>query len=88
MTDEAFADLVAEHPDVFFEMTAEGELIAMPATFPLTGKRNSFINARLEVWAELHGRGVVFDSSTGFVLPNGARRSPDACWIPQEDLPD
>ncbi len=25
-------------------------------------------------------RGVVSDSSTGFVLPNGARHSPDAAW--------
>lgn len=25
--------------------------------------------------------GVVFDSSTGFVLPSGAIRSPDAAWV-------
>ncbi|BAZ43893.1 hypothetical protein NIES4102_08960 [Chondrocystis sp. NIES-4102] len=25
--------------------------------------------------------GIVFDSSTGFKLPNGANRSPDAAWI-------
>ena len=25
--------------------------------------------------------GVVFDSSTGFTLPNGAKRSPDAAWV-------
>lgn len=27
------------------------------------------------------GRGVVFNSNTGFVLPNGATRSPDESWI-------
>ena len=30
---------------------------------------------------KLHPRGLTFDSSTGFTLPNGARRSPDAAWI-------
>ena len=30
MTDEEFAELCAEHPDLFFEMSAEGELLVMP----------------------------------------------------------
>ena len=29
-------------------------------------------------------RGKCFDSSSGFTLPNGATRSPDAAWIRQE----
>jgi Uma2 family endonuclease len=32
-------------------------------------------------WAERDGTGVVVDSSTGFRLPNGATRSPDAAWV-------
>jgi Uma2 family endonuclease len=32
-------------------------------------------------WAEADGTGVAFDSSTGFILPNGAERSPDAAWV-------
>ena len=28
--------------------------------------------------------GEVFDSSTGYKLPNGANRSPDVSWIKQE----
>lgn len=30
------------------------------------------------------GLGIVFDSSTGFTLPNGAVRSPDATWVSNE----
>ena len=30
--------------------------------------------------------GSVFDSSTGFILPNGAVRSPDAAWVRAETL--
>ena len=81
MTDEEFAGFCAEHPDLFFEMTAEGEIIVMPPTYTLTGVRNSEISGQLRTWARQDGRGIACDSSTGFALPNGARRSPDAAWI-------
>jgi Uma2 family endonuclease len=80
MTDEEFTTLCAEHPDLNFEMTAEGELIVMAPTHSDTGARNSDIGAQLFYWARNDRRGFVCDSSTGFVLPNGARRSPDASW--------
>src|SRR5580658_407223 len=81
MTDEEFAGFCAEHPDLFFEMTAEGEIIVMPPAYSLTGVRNAGITGDLGAWAERDGRGIVCDSSTGFALPNGARRSPDTAWI-------
>jgi Uma2 family endonuclease len=80
MTDEQFAELCAEHPDLFFEMSAEGELIIRPPTFTLTSVRHRAILTQLDRWAQLDGRGGVSDSSGGFVLPNGARRAPDAAW--------
>ena len=30
------------------------------------------------------GSGIAFDSSVGFILPNGAMRSPDAAWVRRE----
>jgi len=80
MNDEQFAEFCSEHPDLFFEMTAEGEIVVMPPAFSLTGARNSEICRQLTNWARQDGRGVANDSSTGYVLPNGARRSPDASW--------
>jgi Uma2 family endonuclease len=80
MTDDEFAEFCAEHPDLFFEMTAEGEIIVMPPTYSLTGARNAEISVQLGTWAKQDARGIACDSSTGFVLPNGARRSPDAAW--------
>ena len=80
MTDDEFAEFCAGHPDLFFEMTAEGEIIVMPPNYSLTGARNSEIDTQLRTWARIDGRGIACDSSTGFVLPNGARRSPDASW--------
>ena len=80
MSDDEFAEFCSEHPDLFFEMSAEGEIIVMAPTFFFTGVQNVRISGRLDAWAELDGRGLAADSSTGFVLPSGARRSPDASW--------
>jgi Uma2 family endonuclease len=79
-TDEEFAALCSEHPDLFFEMTAEGQLIVMPPAYTLTGYRHSAILEQLKQWARRDGRGGVADAASGFVLSNGARRSPDVSW--------
>ena len=86
MTDEAFARFCADHPDLNFEMTAQGELIVLPPTYTLTGARNLEILGQLRNWARLNAAGIASDSSTGFVLPNGARRSPDASWTPKTEI--
>ncbi len=86
MTDQEFAELCSEHPDLLFEMTAEGEIIVMAPNFTLTGFRNSKIDRQLAVWAEQDGRGIVGDSSASYVLPNGARRSPDASWVAKDRI--
>ena len=80
MTDEEFDQLCAEHPDLYFEITGEGDIVVMPPTYSLTGARNFEIAGQLREWARADRRGIGTDSSTGFVLPNGARRSPDAAW--------
>ena len=80
MSDEEFAGLCSEHPDLSFEMSSEGEIIVMAPTYSLTGARSLRIGRQLDTWAEKDGRGIACDSSAGFVLPDGARRSPDASW--------
>jgi Putative restriction endonuclease len=72
--------------DVRIERTAQGEIIIMPPAGPETGRRNSSLTAQLYNWAVRDGSGIVFDSSTGFDLPNGATRSPDASWIRKSKL--
>ncbi len=49
-----------------------------------TGARNANLTARVVVWAKIDGTGTPFDSSAGFKLPNGATRSPDTSWIPND----
>ncbi|MDZ4873645.1 MAG: hypothetical protein CLLPBCKN_003041 [Chroococcidiopsis cubana SAG 39.79] len=81
LTDEQFYQLCQANRDVRFERTAEGELIVMPPTGGETGDRNSEMNFQLRAWNKQSRLGKVFDSSTGFKLPNGADRSPDAAWV-------
>jgi Uma2 family endonuclease len=50
----------------------------MPPTGFTTGARNAEINRQFGNWTKRDGRGAASDSSTGFKLPNGAERSPDA----------
>jgi len=81
LTSEQFYQLCQANPDLKLERNAQGELIVMPPTGGETGKRNSNINVQLWLWNERTQLGEVFDSSTGFTLPNKADRSPDAAWV-------
>src|SRR5260221_6280739 len=81
MTDDEFVAFCEQYEDCSVECTAEGEIIIMPPTYSITGRRNAKIITRLGTWAEKDRRGEPYDSSSGFRLPHGARRSPDASWI-------
>jgi len=70
--------------DLQIERTAEGDLILMSPATPDSGWRNAQIILQLGLWAEQDGTGIVFDSSSGFTLPNTAMRAPDAAWIRSE----
>lgn len=85
VTSEQFAALAAANRELRLERTAAGELIVNPPTGGETGKRNAKIMTQLGVWGDANeALGEYFDSSTGFELPNGANRSPDASWVRRE----
>jgi Uma2 family endonuclease len=85
VTPEQFAALAIANRDLRLELTATGELIVNPPTGGESGKRNLSISTQLGNWFETHEElGEAFDSSTGFILPNGATLSPDAAWLSRE----
>jgi Uma2 family endonuclease len=85
VTQEQFAALSAVNRDMKLERTGQGELIVNPPTGWETGERNRSLTGQLDRWYEENeDLGKAFDSSTGFILPNGATRSPDASWVSQE----
>lgn len=81
LDEEQFFQLVMQNPELPLEQNARGEVIVMAPTGGLTGWQNGRIFSQLSNWNDQHGRGMVFDSSTLFRLPNNAVRSPDSTWI-------
>ena len=62
-------------------MNAAGELIIVPPVGGESGNREASLIADLEIWNRQTKLGKVFSSSTIFILPNSAKRSPDAAWV-------
>ncbi|MBG1271512.1 Uma2 family endonuclease [Nostoc sp. WHI] len=83
-TDEEFEQIVAVNKYLRLELTADRELVIMSPTGGETGNRNFDLLGQLWFWNSKNNLGKAFDSSTGFKLPNGATRSPDASWIKME----
>lgn len=81
MSEDEFFAWCQQQPNQKFERRADGTIELMPLTGGESGRRNSELTADLTIWNRQHRLGQVFDSSTGFRLPNGAVRSPDAAWV-------
>ncbi len=86
MTDKEFEEFVQANSEMRIERSAKGVIEVMPPAKSMTGFKNSKITSQLEYWADNDGSGLVFDSSSGFKLPNGATRAPDASWVKRERL--
>jgi Uma2 family endonuclease len=84
LTDEEFEKFCAQNPELRIEMTSEGTMIIMLPVTPEGSNRNFKLTTRFGVWTEQDGSGVGFESSAGFTLPNGAKRSPDVSWMRKE----
>lgn len=84
MSDEDFFQFCQMNDTLEFERDSHGNIILMSPTGSFTGNFNFRVLGNLFVWNEKSRLGESFDSSTGFTLPNGAVRSPDASWIKHE----
>ncbi len=81
LSDEQLHDFCRQNDQLLIERNKNKELIIMSPTGFNTGARNNEIALQLGLWNRKHKLGIVGDSSTGFVLPNGEMRSPDASWV-------
>ena len=81
VTPEQFEQLAYAEQVARMELTKDGELIVMSPTGGTAGRKNSRLTQQVRNWADRDATGEVFDSSTVFILPNGARKSPDVSWI-------
>ena len=81
LSPEQFALVCEANPDAVLELSAAGQLISMTPTGGETGSRNATLLFALQSYARANGRWKVFDSSTGFRLPDGSVLSPDASLV-------
>ncbi|MCP4351346.1 MAG: Uma2 family endonuclease [Desulfobacterales bacterium] len=86
MTDDQFFSFCQINRELRIEKTEQGKVLIMSPTGGETSWRNSKLITALNNWTKQDNKGVVFDSSGGFVLPNGAIRSPDAAWVRRSRL--
>ncbi len=84
MTDKELYHFCQEYENLRIERDADGNILIMSPTNSETGYKNLKISSRLALWAEVEGSGLAFDNNTGFTLPSGAMRSPDAAWVSVE----
>jgi Uma2 family endonuclease len=80
MSDEEFYDFCMANPDLWFERTAEGEIIIVPPAGYESDYQNADAVAQLRNWSKQDRRGKVSGPTSEFMLPTGAAYSPDAAW--------
>lgn len=86
MSSAEFFEFCQRNRELHIERQSNGEVTIMAPAGGFTGSKNSSLNALLYAWANQDGTGVVFDSSTGFDLPDGSMRSPDVAWVTRQRL--
>jgi len=85
LTADQFATVCQANPNAVLELDAGGHLIHMTPTGSETGARNSNLLILLGMAVRSAGLPLkLFDSSTGFRLPDGSVLSPDASIVRQE----
>jgi Uma2 family endonuclease len=81
MTDDELMRFCAANDLLRVERDANGEILVMTPAGNNTGRKNAYLIQVLGTWSDADGRGYAFDSNTGFTLPDGSMRSPDAAWV-------
>ncbi len=82
LSQEQFERVCQANPEAVLEIAADGQLIAMTPTGSETGARNAALNGLLDLAVRSSGLPFkLFDSSTGFRLPDGSVLSPDASLL-------
>jgi Uma2 family endonuclease len=81
MSDDELMRFCAANDVLRVERDANGEILVMTPAGGRTGRKNAYLTQVLGTWADQDGRGYAFDSNTGFTLPDGSMRSPDAAWV-------
>lgn len=84
MTEEEFLRFCLENPGLRIERNSNLEVIIMSPVTTLSGFFSAEVCGQLRDWNKKTKTGIVFDSSTGFTLPDRSVFSPDASWVSKD----
>jgi Uma2 family endonuclease len=84
MSREQFLAFCEANSHFHIERNENQQILIMAPVGGETGTRHSDIVFAVQLWNTQTKLGKTFDSSTGFELPDGSMRSPDAAWIKKE----
>lgn len=84
MTKEEFYTFCIANKHLRIERDEDNQIYIMAPVGGNTGNSHIKLTFAIEQWNIQHKLGQTFDSSTGFELPDGSMRSPDAAWIANE----
>jgi len=80
-SEDEFFDFCQANSDLRIERSANGDILVMSPAGGYSGYQSGEAFSQLRLWAGRDKTGIAFDSSTGFLLPNGGMRAPDAAWV-------
>jgi len=83
LTNDELYDFCVMNQELRIERDAQQNIIIMAPVGGDSGYREIEFMTEINIWRRKNG-GASFSSSTGFLMPNGAMRSPDACWVSEE----
>lgn len=81
LTDEQFFWFCQQNKDQRIERNSNREIIIMSPVTSKSGNHSGEVFRQLANWSVANGKGIHFDSSAGFTLPDKSVFSPDASWI-------
>jgi Uma2 family endonuclease len=84
MTDEELVEFCALNKELRIERDKHRNIIIMEPAGGSSGYFETEASGEICIWTKKNRKGIAFNSNTGFLLPNGAMRSPDGCWISDE----
>ncbi|MFT4759630.1 MAG: Uma2 family endonuclease [Paraglaciecola sp.] len=79
-----FEQLAYTHSELRMEQEVNGNITIMAPIAGFGGQRENKLSIRLGNWALNNKSGETFSPTTGFKMPNGATKSPDAAWLSDE----
>jgi Uma2 family endonuclease len=82
--DDYFLQVCQTNPDYRIERYGKKDIIIMTPTFSKTGNINFELALQLGKWNEIENTGLIFDSSTGFKMPDDSILSPDLAWVARQ----